>query len=186
MPVLIDGNNLLFVARDMETEGPELGRAGLCRYLGDWSRLSRQAVRLVFDGREPMTPELARQIAGPDLVVLYSGAARSADDVLIELLETDSAARRLTVVSSDREIARAARRRRASVLRSDEFWRRLRRALDRPPRRSPVPRSKRFGPDQAETEQWLREFGLHWDPTLGSEDPPPNQDAQRDDRRPQP
>ena len=113
----------------------------------------------MFDGPAP-TPERARQIGGPHVEVSYGGG-RTADDRLIEILETDSAARRLLVVSSDREIRRAARRRRARAIDSDSFWASVQQDLARPPA-APArePREKERGLDENAGADWLREFGL--------------------------
>lgn len=159
MPTLIDGNNLLFAARDVEDPERPLGRSKLCEMLGRWARRRGEKVHVVFDGPAP-TPGLARQIGDPDIAVDYSGGGVSADARLIEILERDSAARRLLVVSSDREIRRAAKRRRARAIRSDVFWSALKRDLSRPVVRplEPPEKGRGLGPDA--TERWLREFGL--------------------------
>jgi hypothetical protein len=91
--------------------------------------------------------------------VTYSGSA-TADDALIAILAADSAARRLVVVSTDREIQAAARRRRAKPVRSDEFWAQVQRDLARPDRVPLEPPEKRAGLTPAEGAAWLRELGL--------------------------
>ncbi len=158
MPVLVDGNNLLFAARDADPERPP-SRSTLCLRLGQWARRTGEKVSVIFDGPAP-TAGLARQIGDSDVAVDYSGAGSSADDVLTRRIEADSAARLLVVVSSDREILRVARRRRARVVRSDEFWAVLQRDLARPRRRPLEPDEKRQGLRPADTERWLRELGL--------------------------
>jgi hypothetical protein len=158
VPVLIDGDNLLHAARDARTPGPLLGRSILCDTIGRWAGRRAERVRVIFDGREP-NRSLARQIAHPDIDVSYSGAA-TADAVLIGILETDSAARRMLVVSSDREIARAARRRRARPIRSDEFWALVQQDLARPQLGPSEPHEKHQGQTPDATDKWLREFGL--------------------------
>jgi predicted RNA-binding protein with PIN domain len=143
MPVLIDGNNLLFAGRDADPERP-VGRAKLCEMLGAWSRRIGEAVTVVFDGPAP-SGGLAKQIGDPDIQVRFSGAGIRADDVLAEILAKDSAARRVVVVSSDREVAASARRRRARPMRSSDFWALLRDDLSRPPSTPLEPLEKRFG-----------------------------------------
>ena len=145
MPVLIDGNNLLYAARDAEALGPEVSRSMLCDRLGAWAQRRREAVHVVFDGPKP-TPELAAQIGHPDIQVSYSGGGVTADAVLKELIANDSAARRLIVVSTDREIRRAAKSRRARSIRSDEFWVWVRRDLATPEPEPPAePEEKEAG-----------------------------------------
>ena len=158
MPVIVDGNNLLHFARQAEQEGPLLGRSLLCHKLGQWAQRRKERVHVVFDGPAP-NRELAAQISGPIIQVSYSGS-RTADAVLKSILENDSAARRLLVVSSDREIARAAKRRRAQVMRSDEFWALVRLDLARPMPERVEPPEKWAGLEPAATDHWLREFGF--------------------------
>ena len=114
---------------------------------------------MVFDGPAP-PPPLAGQIGHPAIHVTYSGTGTSADSVLTEILETDSAARRLLVVSSDHEIVRAARRRRARSMGSEEFWRQVQRDLSRPPRVRVEPKEKEAGLRPDDVQRWLDEFGL--------------------------
>lgn len=158
MPYLIDGNNLLHAAWDIEDPDRPIGRSGLCRELGGWAERKRENVLVVFDGPAPPRG-LAEQIADPRIEVRYSGRV-SADEVLIEILDTHSAARRLIVVSTDRRIAAAARRRRARSVRSDEFWIQLVRDLAARPPRAREPREKAQGLDPEGRRHWLREFGL--------------------------
>jgi len=167
VPFLIDGNNLLHAAWNLEDPDRLIGRSGLCRALGEWAERKRESVLVVFDGAAPPRG-LAEQIVDPRIEVRYSGHI-SADDVLISVLETHTAARRLTVISSDRRIASAARRRRARSVRSGDFWIQLVRDLAARPMRPREPREKAHGLDLEGRKQWLREFGLDQD---GPEDSP--------------
>ncbi len=160
MPVLIDGNNLLFAAQAAGDPDHRLGRDGLCAALSAWALRMRQRVRVVFDGPAP-SEGFQAQLARDAVEVSFSGAGVSADEALIDLLARDSAARRIAVVSSDREIARAARRRRARPMKSEAFWARLQDDLQRPARLpNPEPREKRAGLSANATDHWLRELGL--------------------------
>jgi hypothetical protein len=103
---------------------------------------------------------LAEQIGSPGIRVSYSGGGISADAVIADVLGADSAARRLLVVSSDREIARAAKRRRARPIRSEEFWARVQRDLARPNSERVEPREKETGLSPSAADEWLEEFGL--------------------------
>jgi predicted RNA-binding protein with PIN domain len=158
MPVLIDGNNLLFAARDKDPERPP-SRSMLCLRLGRWARRTGETVAVIFDGPAPAKP-LARQISDPNVGVRYSGAGVSADDVLMKAIAADSAARSLLVVSSDREVAQAARRRKAKAMRSDAFWSKVERDLARPRRRRLEPAEKRSGLQPGDVDRWLGELGL--------------------------
>ncbi|MBK9129337.1 MAG: NYN domain-containing protein [Phycisphaerales bacterium] len=160
MTVLIDGNNLLHAARDIDPSDLLIGRSMLCDILGSWGERRRERVCIVFDGPAPTAP-LAEQIGHVALQVVFSGGGVSADDVLNRIIAADSAPRRLTVVSTDREVGQAGRRRGSRVMRSDAFWRQVRRDLARPlstPRVEPV--EKEAGLDPQATQEWLREFGV--------------------------
>ncbi len=119
MPVIIDGYNLLHAARRYDEDG-DLGRGQLCQLLGRWGRVARQEVLVVFDGAAPPEP-LGRQLHGVGIEVIYSGPGRSADDLVVERIDASSAPRRLMVVSSDRQVRRAARRRRCGQVGSAEL-----------------------------------------------------------------
>jgi len=164
MPLLIDGNNLMHALRGA---GADVGREGLCRLLAAFAG-GRQRVRVVFDGPAPPAG-LAEQIDRDGIAVEYAGRS-SADDVLIDAIAADTAPRRLTVVSTDRVIRRAGRRRRCTIARSEDFAETLLRALeDRPPRRPAEPAEKRRGLTPEQSRAWLKEFGLDGEPT--PEDP---------------
>ena len=163
MPLLIDGNNLIYA---LHRVGPGLGRGGLCKLLavlaepGRRGLLAGERICVVFDGAAPRGP-LAKQMRHDRLEVMYS-APRTADELIAERVAADSAPRRLTVVSSDREIRRAARRRRCKLAGSDEFADALVSASARSERRPPAepPEKRRGCLTPAETRAWMRELGL--------------------------
>lgn len=159
MPVVVDGNNLLHAARAAEDPDLLVGRTMLCDKLGKWAQRRKVRVHVVFDGPAPRGPR-ASQIGHSDIQVTYSGARKSADTVVIDILNTDSAARRLVIVTTDREIARVAKRRRAKPVRSEVFWAALTRTLARPlPKRvEPVEKEAGLSPEAA--QRWAAEFGL--------------------------
>ncbi len=157
MPLLIDGDNLLHAAQDAGDPDRLIGRSMLCRSLGEWALRQGERVHIVFDGTAP-DPALASQIGHPAIEVSYSGAGVTADSVIARLLVSDSAARRLLVVSTDREVRQSARRRRARPLRSDDFWRQVQRDLHRPATPPAEPEEKRSGTPPEQVEDWLRRF----------------------------
>ncbi len=63
--------------------------------------------------------------------VIYAGPGRDADSLIERLIEAEHAPKRMSVVSSDRRLQKAARRRRARVIPSDDFLRSLIRDVDR-------------------------------------------------------
>lgn len=154
VPLLIDGNNLMHAFRKA---GMDLGRGGLCRLLGELA--AGEKIRVVFDGPPPRGP-LAEQIADDRIAVAWAGRP-SADEVIAEHIAADSAPRRLTVVSTDRAVRRAARRRRCKVALSEDFAAAVLRALDRPKRPAPAePAEKRLGLSGEQAEKWMKELQL--------------------------
>lgn len=158
MQVIIDGNNLLYAAHAADPERP-VSRLTLCQVLGRWAELRNCKILVVFDGDEPVGG-LARQMASTPVEVVFSGRAAKADDVIAEQIRIHSAPRRLRVVSTDREVAKAARRRESEALRSDQFWKRVRSDISRPRPAADEPAGKKDGLSPEETESWLRDLGL--------------------------
>ena len=168
MPVLIDGNNLQYAAFDEEPERP-VGRVKLCQILGVWARRLGECVSVVFDGPVP-DGGLLQQFGDSHVTVTFSGSGVSADSVIAALIAADSAPRRLVVVSTDREVARAAKRREATSMRSDEFWQLVQSELRRPERLVDEPPEKRRGLADQQTDDWLRAMGFDVNPA-DDEDP---------------
>lgn len=114
--LLIDTYNVLHVVGVLPPEIAGIDAWGLIDLLRD-SRYRAMRTILVCDGIRPADgPEGA---IGP-VNVRYSGPC-SADEIIIRLIERSSAPRRLIVVSSDRQILRAGRKRRCSLLTSEEL-----------------------------------------------------------------
>lgn len=161
MSVIVDGFNLLRGAQRWAPVGA-LGQLHLCQLLGQWSALTGEAVTIVFDGPLPRSG-YAEQLRRVGVEVVHSGSGRTADDLIIEAIGLNSAPRSLQVVSSDREIRQAARRRGAQDWDSQTFfyrmWRELK-ATDHPAPTETEPTEKRHGLDEAETQRWLQEFQI--------------------------
>ena len=156
MPYLIDGNNLFHAARAC---GPRsaVGRVELCRLLANWKHTRSDELTVVFDGPPP-AGEVAKQMARSGICVRFSGS-RSADEVIEDELASASAPGRITVVTTDRAIQHAARYRRARCIDSEvfvlELYHRPKVSKDEKP---PIP-EKPVELSEAETQQWLEEFG---------------------------
>ena len=162
MPVLIDGDNLLHAARGTLDEAERANRAWLCRLLASWDARRRRRITVFFDGVRPDNPGDGPQAAG-NLSIAYSDT-RSADELIIDAVQSSSAPRRLVVVSSDRAVRTAARRRRARVLGSNAFLTGVLKDLRRRPRAgSREPREKFHGLEPGETEYWLNQLGVEAD-----------------------
>jgi len=164
---LIDGYNLLHAAGMAQSEyrpGDLLRcRTRLLRYLLD--RLTRAEVRhaiVVFDARDP-PPDRPAQIVVSGLKVLFANPGGDADALIMSLLERHSTPRRVTLVSSDRALQRAARSTRSKFVGSDEFLN----DLDRRTSRRKTPAASTTHDDvkpganlsPAQTAYWLNIFG---------------------------
>ncbi|MCY2925274.1 MAG: NYN domain-containing protein [Planctomycetota bacterium] len=153
LPYLIDGNNVLFA---LAQAGVYVERGGLVGLLEGLAARENQHVTVVFDGAEHVdSPRDER--ADVRVRILYA-APRIADEIIESLIGSDSAPRRLTVVSSDHEILAAAHRRRCPGQTSEQFTRHL---LQPPPHEAAPEAPERqgnLGPE--ETQRWLKEFGL--------------------------
>lgn len=157
MPVLIDGNNLLFAARQFAALRM-IERDQLCRFIGRWARERDTEVRVVFDGPSPPLAVVHRMRAsGVD--VCFSGV-RTADDVIVEILESAQASGGYTVVSSDHAIQHVARYRRAVGIDAEDFARELL-VAEAPAEASPAvePPEKPDSLCRDEADEWLRRFG---------------------------
>ena len=112
---------------------------------------------VVFDGTGP------RDKSGFDninnLEVFFAGISCDADTVIEDKIKANTAPRRLTVVSSDRRVRDAGRRRKATVVKSQVFWEDVQKQLSRKKKKKEPP-AKRQGLSEGETEQWLDFFGI--------------------------
>ena len=142
MSLIIDGYNVLHVVGIMgRGVGPgslERSRTALLNFLAETlteEELARTAV--VFDAHDPPAG-LPRMMQHRGLTVHFASRDEDADTLIEELIRADSAPRRLTVVSSDHRIQRAAHRRRARAVDSDVWHAEMLRLCQRG-RRSPRP-----------------------------------------------
>ncbi len=126
MSLLIDGYNLLnvvgIVGRGIGPGGLERARLALLNFLAeslDPKEISKTIV--VFDSREAPWG-LPRTVLHRGLSVQYASKYPDADCLIEELIEKESAPRRLTVVSSDHRLQCAAKRRRARAVDSDVWY----------------------------------------------------------------
>lgn len=114
--------------------------------------------------------------------ILFAGPGREADALIEELIRENSAPARLLVVSSDRRILKAAKKRRARTLSSPAFLFQL--AAPAGPERpapadaGPAPHKGRELKD-GEVRQWIDYFGAE----AASMDSPPSPDPLEERRR---
>jgi predicted RNA-binding protein with PIN domain len=182
MALLIDGYNLLhasgIMARGVGPATLERSRAALLNFLVE--SLAAGDIRrtiVVFDAGASANGRV-RSAEHRGIQVRFSAGKSDADDLIEELIRADSAPRRLTVVSSDHRIQRAAHRRRAQAIDSDKWFAAVWRSRvsgdpepgddQTPERRAGAPGARRSEPEQKsvgglsehEVTFWLRRFGL--------------------------
>lgn len=117
MPVLVDGNNLLFRLPPPQRSRREVRRLTLAS-----ARQRATKVTVVFDGPPPPGVP-ARENLGA-VTVVYS-EERSADEVILSRLPNGPAVKTWVVVTDDRDLARRVRTAGAAVRRVAEWRARL-------------------------------------------------------------
>ena len=120
MPLLVDTWNVLHQTGVLPPDlaGPSLKKLGQLIRQSKWGG---ERVLLVCDGTAPGPhPGLPEGIHA-----VFSGHDREADDLIEGHIAASTAPRRLTVVSSDRRIKTAARKRGCTVLTAQAFLERL-------------------------------------------------------------
>jgi predicted RNA-binding protein with PIN domain len=122
-------------------------------------KLTGETAEIVFDGAGPSDKTGFDNIIG--LEVIFAGRSSDADTIIEDKIKANTAPKRMMVVSSDRRLRAAARARKATTVKSEFFWRSLQKQLSRKkPLEESEPSAKRLGLSSAETEQWLKFFGL--------------------------
>ncbi len=181
MSLIIDGYNLLHASGILGGGiGPgslERSRSALLNFLAE-SLAERTLARttVVFDARDP-PPGLPRVTQYRGITVRFAPRGSDADAEIEQLISEHHAPRRLTVVSSDHRLQRAARRRRAKPVDSDVWYhdvvrQRIRRAHTKSPPGKPT-----GPPSEVEVQFWLRQFGLEESKEAAAEDMPPSADS---------
>jgi predicted RNA-binding protein with PIN domain len=164
MRILIDGYNLMFAMGLLGKRlGPDRFRKVRHRFLNDLADalgpLDSVQTTVVFDASAP-PPELRRETSHKGVTVVFA-EGESADDRIERLIAAHSAPKTLTVVSSDNRIRRAASRRKAKALTTEDFWSSLesrvrQRAAATSNRAEPPAPTPGVSPE--ESAYWLAEF----------------------------
>lgn len=168
MSLIIDGYNLLhasgIVGQGRGRGGLERSRLALLNFVVealDEKDLARATV--VFDAGPDSPRGLPRSLQHRGLTVHFAAGHDGADALIEELIQADSAPRRLTVVSSDHRLHRAARRRGAKPIDSDIWYadalRQRRHRRDQPHTPPPV-KPGAATTSASDVEYWLRQFGV--------------------------
>ncbi len=173
MALLIDGYNLL---NAVGITGPDeraalpagwtsrvtslhRSRVALLNFLAESLDAEQLAQTIVVFDAAGAPPGLPRELTHRGLKVRFAPRTSDADSLLEDLIRQDTSPRRLTVVSSDHRVQRAAKRRRARAVDSDVWYAEIlhRRQTSAPP--SVRPSTPNFPLDQEEVEVWLSRFG---------------------------
>jgi predicted RNA-binding protein with PIN domain len=155
--IIIDGHNLLHSIHKADEDPAATSDVQLCWILGRYLKLTGETGEIVFDGTGP--PDKGRFDNISSLEVFFAGLGTDTDTVVEEKIRLSTAPRRLTIVSSDRRLRKAARARKATSIKSDAFWHGVQKRL-RQKKVIKEPPAKRHGLSDSETEQWLKVFGL--------------------------
>jgi len=164
---IIDGHNLLHfiqktdACRDVALAGLEGSKSirdvELCRIIGRYLKQISQSGEIIFDGTGPRDKSGFDNIS--NLEVFFAGLGTDTDTVIEDKIGANTAPRRLTIVSSDRRLRKAARARKAISVKSEVFWNSVQNQLSRK-KTTKEPAAKRRGLSDGETKQWLEFFGL--------------------------
>lgn len=163
MSLIIDGYNLLYAAGiggQWETEDSfQQDRIALLESLRsviDPRELSKTTV--VFDSQVAL-PHLPKVFHHREIEVRFSYGYPDADALIERMIQEHTAPKRLMVVSSDHRVQRAARRRKASTMDSDAWYRwMIRRRNERQAAATAAPRPMP-AVSEGELDQWLKFFG---------------------------
>jgi predicted RNA-binding protein with PIN domain len=161
MRFLIDGYNLLHAVwpaegRQLRARAWPRFRQRLLDRLRDRHATRAGAVTVVFDAKRSPPRGSAEETSG-DVRVRFAVGYPSADDLIEELIRTDSVPARLTVVTDDRRLREAARRRGCTVAGCLDYIENLEHPPPARPAEAPPAKPEGVAPD--EVEHWLREFG---------------------------
>ncbi|MFH1709085.1 MAG: NYN domain-containing protein [Planctomycetota bacterium] len=125
MAVIIDGYNLIYASErwaDFMDRGViDAARDELLAALADYFREARQPVTVIFDGRPGYDRPGGRKLAHGPIEVRFAGSRREADDAIIDRVRASAQPRDITVITTDRAIARAVGEYGARVKTSREF-----------------------------------------------------------------
>ncbi len=154
---IIDGYNLLWSVHKVAVHSEEMSDVHLCRLIGRYLRIIGNEGQVVFDGIGPPDKTPFSYVSGVE--VIFSGSGTDADSFIEAKISSDTAPKRLTIVSSDRRIRKAAGLRKAASVKSEQFWRSVVKVLSKQVKVQ-EPAEKRQGLDQAQTGQWLKYFGF--------------------------
>jgi len=150
--LVIDGHNLIGQMLEISLSDPH-DEEKLIKRLEEYHRERGTSIIVVFDPGQAPPP--AKRLRGKGIKVLFAPPGAKADTLIINLIKKSPYPKGLTIVSSDREVRRAARARRAKMMTAQGFARMLSRS-----RRLPLtePTIKEKGLASSEVEEWMAIF----------------------------
>jgi predicted RNA-binding protein with PIN domain len=179
--IIVDGYNLMhqiLAARIVGGPGGlERGRCAVIqrvRHLVPHKDHSRTAI--VFDANTSDIPRESRETAGGSgmITILFATDFPDADSMIEDMIRRHSSPTKLTVVSSDRRLVDAARRRQATGVDCQTWMDDQEDLIEKLSRGTPVPDSTESGHspivDANERDYWMKEFGFGSgddDPAIG-------------------
>lgn len=152
MSYLVDGNNLIGRRAD------SLARRELMDALAAFVAAKQVKLSVVFDG----APEdfFGDGATYRGVKIFYAERGASADERIKRFVEESRERRTLIVVTSDRQLSDYVRRCGARVVNCREFRARLKESAGAPREIQTVCRAKTSKPSVAETDEWMRYFGV--------------------------
>lgn len=164
MALIIDGYNLLnatgILPRGLGPATLQRARLALLNFLAESLPADELAQTVVVFDAAQAPPRARRELVHRGLQVRFAARGQDADALIEELIRLHSAPRRLTVVSSDHRLQRAAQRRRAAAVDSGIWYAGIvrqqalrRQARQATPERPPIPLLAE------DVDYWLRRFG---------------------------
>ena len=163
MPLLIDGYNLLnavgITGHGRGGSSLERSRTALLNFLAESLDAEEVAHTCVVFDAAMAPPGLPRVVAHRGLDVRFAPRTSDADTLLEELIRADHSPRRLTVVSSDHRVQRAARRRRARAVDSDVWYAEILHGRQAAKPASSAPSHPPLPLAEEDVRRWLDRFG---------------------------
>lgn len=158
MPIVVDGYNLAHaIAKNFE-QFQDVSAFRLSKLIDEWLGLGRDRGDVVFDGTGPRDKSGFENLE--QVNVVFSGVGVEADDIIERIIAKNSAPKRLIVVSDDRRLKVAGKKRKCIIMGCIDFWMLLIDGLEEGPKQAKEPREKTAGIDETQTDEWLKEFGL--------------------------
>jgi len=161
MAIIIDGYNLLNVCGVFpQAGGPhtlERARYALLNFLAEALPAEEVPLTIVVFDAANAPPGLDRVRKYRGITVRFAAEFAEADDLIEILIRKDHSPKKLTVVSSDHRLQRAAKRRKAKAIDSEVWYERM---LHNQPVETPQEPGKPPAPlPPEEVENWLEAFG---------------------------